>query len=91
MIAVTVCYITSSIQEVVSISVPNECTLIQAVEQSGLTNKYKLVDFTQYSMGIYGKVVERTYRLKENDRIEIYRPLHMDPMQARRQRATIKD
>ena len=38
------------------------------------------------SIGIWGKPSTMNHKLKENDRIEIYRPLRVDPKVARRER-----
>ncbi|MBW8847670.1 MAG: RnfH family protein [Burkholderiales bacterium] len=37
-------------------------------------------------IGIWGRVRPLETRLRERDRIEVYRPLTVDPMEARRQR-----
>jgi hypothetical protein len=46
-------------------------------------------------LGIRGKRVEHTHLLEEGDRLEILRPLIIDPKEARRRRAakgkTIRD
>ncbi len=89
-ITVSICYVTPSIQEIIRLAVPGGCTLKHAVEISGIDQKVQQVDLNKHTMGIFGKVVENTYILNDNDRIEIYRPLRMDPMQARRQRANIE-
>ncbi|MFC2506885.1 MAG: RnfH family protein, partial [Kingella sp. (in: b-proteobacteria)] len=41
-------------------------------------------------LGIFGKAVKDDYILRENDRIEIYRPLVADPKEARRKRVSNK-
>jgi putative ubiquitin-RnfH superfamily antitoxin RatB of RatAB toxin-antitoxin module len=38
-------------------------------------------------IGVFGKRVPPDYRLSDGDRVEIYRPLAMDPKEARRRRA----
>jgi len=43
--------------------------------------------FEGHAVGIFGKRVDLDHRLAEGDRVEIYRPLAMDPKEARRQRA----
>ncbi len=45
------------------------------------------LDLTSVPVGIYGQEVPRERRLEAGDRLEIYRPLQLDPMTARRQRA----
>ena len=37
--------------------------------------------------GIWGRLVDRTAILKGGDRVELYRPLHEDPREARRRHA----
>jgi putative ubiquitin-RnfH superfamily antitoxin RatB of RatAB toxin-antitoxin module len=39
-------------------------------------------------MGIGGKVIEATHVLRDGDRVEILRPLELDPREARRRRAS---
>lgn len=39
------------------------------------------------TVGVFGKLCELDQPLRDGDRIEIYRPLLIDPKQARRQRA----
>lgn len=39
-------------------------------------------------VGIYGKLVEPSQLLRDGDRIELYRPLQIDPKDARRKRAS---
>jgi putative ubiquitin-RnfH superfamily antitoxin RatB of RatAB toxin-antitoxin module len=38
-------------------------------------------------VGIYGRRVELDSRLADGDRVEVYRPLRVDPKEARRRRA----
>ena len=40
-----------------------------------------------HAIGIFGKRVKTDQPLREGDRVEIYRPLTMDPKEARRRRA----
>ena len=39
-------------------------------------------------VGIFGKLVELSRALRDGERIEIYRPLQIDPKDARRKRAS---
>lgn len=45
------------------------------------------IDFGAAPVGIYGKPASLEQTLQEGDRIEIYRPLALDPKAARRARA----
>ena len=48
------------------------------------------IDTAQGAVGIFGTVVEPSRVLREGDRVEVYRPLQVDPKQARRRRADAK-
>ena len=39
------------------------------------------------NIGVFGRRVAPDHRLSDGDRVEIYRPLAMDPKEARRRRA----
>ena len=43
-----------------------------------------------HAIGIFGKRVKNDHALREGDRVEIYRPLAIDPKEARRRRAAAK-
>jgi uncharacterized protein len=47
------------------------------------------IDIAQAAVGIFGKVVDATHVIDNQDRLEIYRPLAADPKSARRTR--VKD
>jgi putative ubiquitin-RnfH superfamily antitoxin RatB of RatAB toxin-antitoxin module len=45
------------------------------------------VDFVPAGLGIFGHTVKPATRLRDGDRIELYRPLLADPKESRRRRA----
>jgi len=91
-ISVSVCYaISAQQQEIIAVTLPEKSTLDHAVRESGILNRHGEIDLTQYAVGIFGKIRENDYVLKDHDRIEIYKPLIIDPMQARRMRAGLQD
>lgn len=61
------------------IEVPEEATVQQAIEQSGILAKFPHIDLAEYKVGIFGKLAELDATLKPGDRIEIYRPITADP------------
>ena len=61
-----------------SLSLPAGATVRDALAASGLEG---------HACGIFGKRVALDRKLAEGDRVEIYRPLAMDPKEARRRRA----
>jgi uncharacterized protein len=70
--------------ETVSVELPPEATVRDALAASGFQ---RLKD---QPMGIFGKRVALDHPLSPGDRVEIYRPLVMDPKEARRRRARAK-
>ena len=65
----------------VSLNLPAGATVRDALAASG----FQLLK--DQPMGIFGKRVALDHPLSPGDRVEIYRPLAMDPKEARRRRA----
>ncbi|MGJ7526322.1 RnfH family protein [Variovorax sp. GB1P17] len=62
-------------------------TLVNAVQASGLASRFPDLDWRHaMTPGIWGRAVEWDQALKEGDRIELCRPLKVDPKVARRER-----
>ena len=96
-IQVEVAYATPEHQLIIAVEVPEGCTALEAVEQSGIAERFEAINIYQDPMGIFsqplnGKVLPEPsdYILQARDRIEIYRPLLIDPKQARLNRAKNK-
>jgi len=90
-ISVKVAYASAKHQALVTLELPENSTVEQAIKESGILQRYSEINLTIFSVGIYGKIVENNQILKHQDRIEIYRPLTIDPMHARRLRAGLQD
>ena len=73
-------------QTLLRMQVPVGCTVTAAIKMSGILNKYPTIDLAVNKLGIFGKLVKPDPILREQDRIEIYRPLLADPKEIRRQR-----
>ncbi len=86
---VEVIYISQHSEFIANLDVYEGITLEQAILHSGLLEKFPEVSLGNSRVGIFGKEVLMNTLLKDGDRVEVYRPLKMDPMQARRLRATI--
>lgn len=68
---------------------PKGTTVAQAVEQAGLLNEcpeINLRDQAAFVVGIWGRKTTLNHVLRDSDRVEIYRPLLVDPKVARRER-----
>ena len=60
-------------------------TVAQALDGSGLRTEF--ADLPQeLSIGVWGRKVPTSHPLREGDRVEVYRPLTVDPKLARRER-----
>jgi putative ubiquitin-RnfH superfamily antitoxin RatB of RatAB toxin-antitoxin module len=86
-IPVEVAYALPEQQLLLKISVPEGTTAEEAVRASGILEKHPEIDLAQNKIGIFGKLTKLDAVLRENDRVEIYRPLIADPKGVRRQRA----
>ena len=62
-------------------------TVADAIQVSGILQKYPEIDLTVNKLGIFGKLTQADSVLRDRDRIEIYRPLLADPKEVRRMRA----
>lgn len=66
-----------------------EGTTVQDVLiQSQWLQSYPELANSEASVGIWGRMVTQTQTVRAHDRIEIYRPLTVDPKVARRERFT---
>jgi len=62
-------------------------TVATALAACGLQQARPELDLGRAAVGIHGRKVGRDRALRDGDRVEVYRPLRIDPMQARRLRA----
>ena len=86
-ILVEVAYALSEEQVIISIKIPKKFNVKQAIEKSGIQKKFPSIDLSKNKVGIFGKKTTLDHLLKDRDRIEIYRPLILDPKEMRRKRA----
>ncbi|OEY65627.1 RnfH family protein [Marinobacter sp. X15-166B] len=86
---VEVAYATPERQIIIPVKVAAKATVYDAAVQSGIAVEFPEIDLETVSMGVFGKVVKnpKNHPLREGDRVELYRPLTIDPKQARLNRA----
>ena len=89
-IMVEVAYAMPEEQIIISIKVPIKYNVKQAIEKSDIQKKFPSIDLSKNKVGIFGKKTTLDHVLKNRDRIEIYRPLILDPKEMRRKRAAKK-
>lgn len=85
-IDVEVVYALPAEQVLLHVRVAPHATVIQAIRASGVLERYPDITPETLQAGIFGDVVSLDARLKAGDRVEIYRPLTVDPKEARRRR-----
>ena len=69
------------------IELPPGSTVLYAIQRSGLLEQMRDLDLTGCRVGLWNKLKTFETVVNDRDRIEIYRPLIADPMDARRRRA----
>ena len=78
-------------QHVVHVELVEESSVRDALGAVSRLAAFAGLDLGQMPVGIFGRIVDRDEMLKPGDRVELYRPLVMDPRQARRIRSTSSD
>jgi putative ubiquitin-RnfH superfamily antitoxin RatB of RatAB toxin-antitoxin module len=61
-------------------------TVMQALAECGVFEEFPDLQSANLALGIWGKKTSLGHLLRDNDRIEIYRGLRVDPKVARRER-----
>jgi hypothetical protein len=72
--------------ERVALTLPAGSTVAQALQASGLLARHGLSLDGSLSVGVWMKARPLDTVLRPNDRVEVWRPLTVDPKEARRQR-----
>ena len=86
-IAVVVAYCPAPhVVDEVALSLPAHATVGDALRESGLAARHLEIERDALKLGVWGKLREPGDPLREGDRVEVYRPLKVDPKEARRQR-----
>ncbi|AJP57427.1 RnfH family protein [Pandoraea vervacti] len=83
---VEVCYALPSEQTIVPLTLSSGATMRDAIERSGLLQRFPELDLTRMKAGVFGKVRALDALLETGDRVEIYRTLKADPKLARQRR-----
>ena len=88
---ITVAYATPSQQTELALDVAEGASVGDAITQAAAHPPFDGLDLNELAVGVFNQVVNKpdldTHALRDGDRIEFYRPLLVDPMTARRQRA----
>lgn len=89
MIKIEVAYATPEKQRIIEVEVADGATMTEAVRLSGIDQEFPDLDILATPMGLFGRKVPKPNEqvVQPGDRIELYRPLLIDPKQARLNRA----
>ena len=88
LIKIEVAYALPKEQIIIPLEVDEGCTVNDAITLSELLERYPDIELTgKNKVGIFGKLTKLDVKLRDGDRIEIYRPLIADPKEVRRRRA----
>jgi putative ubiquitin-RnfH superfamily antitoxin RatB of RatAB toxin-antitoxin module len=85
-IRIEVAYAMPARQHIVELAMEQGATAADALRQSGILDLYPELDGNS-PLGIHGRVLPPDTLLREGDRVEVYRPLTVDPKAARIDRA----
>ncbi|CAH2789345.1 MAG: UPF0125 protein RatB [uncultured Paraburkholderia sp.] len=85
-LSVEVCYALPGEQTVIAVDLPQGATVQQALDASGILRRYPQIDVGVQKVGVFGKIKPLDAELADHDRVEIYRPLLVDPKVSRQRR-----
>lgn len=86
-ICVEVAYVEPGRQFLQSLRLAGGATLADAVAASDLRRQFPALDLERGRFGIFSRPAAPATRLRDGDRVEVYRPLIANPKDVRRQRA----
>ncbi|MEM9384563.1 MAG: RnfH family protein [Pseudomonadota bacterium] len=86
LIAVEVVFALPDVQHRVALKLPKGSTAQEAVARSGLKQALPEHAIERAPLGVYGHQIDGAMVLADGDRVEIYRPLEVDPKSNRRRR-----
>jgi len=86
-VRVEVVYALPGSQEIFVLDLEEGATVADAIAASRLAGRYPSIRGQMRAVGVHGRVVPASQPVSDGDRIEIYRPLIADPIEARRRRA----
>lgn len=83
---VGVCYAEADRQLWMRLEVPDNSTVEETIKLSGVLIRYPEINLANQKVGIFGKIAALDARVKDGDRVEIYRQITVDPQTVQRRR-----
>ena len=84
---IEVAYAKPSEQVILTLDIADGSTIEAAIIASGILQRFPEIDLANNKVGIFGRLCKLDQLLRAGDRVEIYRPLLVDPKEMRRTRA----
>lgn len=84
---VEVCFALPAQQWQLPVELPDGATVLDAISASGILDHAPVPADWKDQLGIFAQRCGLSDPVANGDRVEIYRPLELDPMAARRERA----
>ncbi|PZN70937.1 MAG: RnfH family protein [Candidatus Methylumidiphilus alinenensis] len=84
---IEVAYAKPSEQVILTLDIADGSTIEAAIIESGILQRFPEIDLANNRVGIFGRLFKLDQVLRAGDRVEIYRPLLVDPKEMRRTRA----
>jgi len=85
-IQVEVVYALPLAQDLCRLEVEEGTCAGEAIALSGITRRHPEIDLVHHRVSIFGRLATLQTTLRDRDRVEILRPLTVDPKEARRRR-----
>jgi uncharacterized protein len=89
-LTVAVVYATPGIEDITELALPLGSTVDEAIERSAVLRRHPQLADGPLELGVWERTVAGGHVLSDGDRVEIYRPLMVDPKEARRVRAAVR-
>ncbi len=86
-IHVEVIYALPDEQKLLNVEVEDGTEVRQVILDSGVLEQHPELNLDTIKVGIFGKLTTIKQKVRDKDRIEIYRPLIADPKEVRKRRA----
>ena len=87
---VEVAYARTDQQVVRAVRVARGALVREAIWRSGLLGRFLEIDLAEHRVGVFGRLRDLDAPLAPGERVEIYRPLRIEPKEARRRRAVAR-
>ena len=77
---ISVAYALPEKQIWLELNVADDATVLEAIQESKILAIFPELNLEEQKVGIYGKFCKLDTKLKDGDRVEIYRPITADPL-----------